>query len=133
MLALTAGLQGVAFARDPSAASAAASQASTGSVAEAGSVLVGGSIVALGLAGSAVVTSVEAVGEGSVVVLQGLSDATTASIRVVGGVSVAVGSVVEVVALSTGCVLINAGRMIAFVPNEVGRALVHQRPLASLR
>lgn len=123
-----------AMAGDPAGASAAgASEASAGSLAVAGSVVVGGSLALLAAGGSAVVASVTVVGAGTVVVLRGASDAATASIRIAGAASVVVGSVVDVVAVGTGCVLMSAGRVVAFVPNEVGRALVRQRPLASLR
>jgi|GEM_PF-2141827 len=132
LLAFT--LHTTARAADPAAASAAtASEASVGSLAAAGSVVVGGSLALLAVAGTAVVASVTVVGASTVMVLRGASDAATASVRVVGNASLAVGSVVDVVAVSTGCVLMSAGRIVAFVPNEVGRALVHQRPLASLR
>lgn len=122
-----------AQAGDPIDASLRASRASIAAAGFAGSVVVTGSIAALTLAGTAVVTGVEAVGDGSVVVLRGLGGAAGASVRLAGGVSLAVGTVVEVVAVGTGCALMQAGRMIAFIPNEVGRALVHQRQLAELR
>lgn len=122
-----------ARAGDPIDASLRASRASIAAAGFAGSVLVTGSIGALTLAGTAVVTGVEAVGDGSVVVLRGVGGAANASIRLAGGVSLAVGTVVEVVAVGTGCALMQAGRMIAFIPNEVGRSLVHQRQLAELR
>lgn len=125
-------VHGSASAQDPAGASEA-SAASAASVAMTSSVVVRGSIATLAFAGSVVVTAVDAVGESTVVALRGASDGTEASVRIAGGASVAVGSLVEVVALSTGCALISAGRMIAFIPNEIGRALVHQRPLASLR
>ncbi|MEO8937742.1 MAG: hypothetical protein ABI277_06005 [Burkholderiaceae bacterium] len=120
-----------ASAQDPAGASEA-SAASAASVAIASSVVVRGSIATLAFAGSVVVTAVDAVGESTVVALRDASDGAEASVRIAGVASVAVGAVVEVVASSTGCALISAGRMIAFIPNEIGRALVHQRPLASL-
>ncbi len=122
-----------AEAGDPVDASFRASRASIAAAGFAGSVVVTGSIAALTLAGTAVVTGVEAVGDGSVVVLHGVGGAAGASVRLAGGVSLAVGTVVEVVAVGTGCALMQAGRMIAFIPNEIGLALVHQRQLAEWR
>ena len=43
----------------------------------------------------------------------------------IAGASVAAGTVVVVTALSTGWVLSAAGEAIAFVPNEIGRALLY--------
>ena len=126
-------IHGVAFAADPGQSSVAASEASGASVVAVGSAVVVGSLATMALAGSAVVASVETVGDVSVVVLRGVSDASDVTLRIAGGVSVVAGSIVEVVALGTGCALMTAGRMVAFIPNQIGRALVHQRPLAALR
>lgn len=126
---LAIAFQTMAIASDASAVS----EESAASMAGSASVVVSGSLFALTAAGSAVVASVETAGDGSVIVLRGLAGAGSASVRIAGGASVVVGSVVEVVALATGCALIHAGRMIAFVPNEIGRALVHRRAVSSGR
>jgi hypothetical protein len=42
------------------------------------------------------------------------------------GASLVVGSAVEVVAVSTGSLLVASGKAIAFIPNEIGLALLHQ-------
>ena len=42
-----------------------------------------------------------------------------------GGLSLATGTVLEVVTASTGQVLVMSGRAIAFLPNEAGKALLH--------
>ena len=39
--------------------------------------------------------------------------------------SVAAGTAIAVTAISTGWVLSTAGQAIAFVPNEIGKALLH--------
>jgi hypothetical protein len=74
------------------------------------------------------VVSVEATATGAIWVLERASDGAEASVRLVGrgiaGVSVAAGTVVVVTALSTGWVLSAAGQAIAFVPNEIGAALL---------
>lgn len=75
------------------------------------------------------VVAVEAASEGTVWVLENASDGVRASVvlsgQLAGGLSVAAGTAVLVTAVSTGWVLSTAGRVIAFVPNELGRALLH--------
>jgi hypothetical protein len=75
------------------------------------------------------VVSVEATSTGAVWVLERAADGTRASLRLVGrglaGASIAVGTVVVATALSTGWVLSAAGEAIAFIPNEIGRALLY--------
>jgi hypothetical protein len=111
-------------------------RASTGSIltpSVAAGVLVAGTLSTLQLTGQAVVASVETVADGTVIVLRGASDAGTTSVRVAGAVSVSVGTAVRVVAMSTGCALMAAGQMIAFIPNDVGNSLVHQSRATALR
>jgi hypothetical protein len=64
-----------------------------------------------------------------VYVFERVSDGAVASVQVVGkgaGVaSVAVGTVVTVSAIGAGVLLSTAGQVIAFIPNEVGVALLH--------
>lgn len=92
-------------------------------------VVVGGSLSMLVASGQVVVASVETVGEGIVIVLKGASEAGGASIQMstqaAKGLSLAAGSVVNVVALSTGHMLVMSGKAIAFIPNELGKALLH--------
>ena len=75
------------------------------------------------------VVAVEATSTGTVWVLERASDGARASIQLVGrgiaGASIAAGTVVVATALSTGWVLSAAGEVIAFVPNEIGRALLY--------
>jgi hypothetical protein len=83
------------------------------------------------VSGGAVLTvvAVEASAEGTVWVLQRASDGARASVRLsaraAGGLSVAVGTAVTVAAISTGWVLSAAGQAIAFIPNQVGAALLY--------
>ena len=110
-----------ASAADPSAPSKAISEL-TGSV-------VLGSIVAVAVTGSAVVESVNAVGDGIEIVLEGAGQASRATVHLSGaaarGLSIVAGTVVQVVALSAGQALVLSGKVIAFIPNEVGQALLH--------
>ncbi|MFN5164757.1 MAG: hypothetical protein ACK5JG_05315 [Pseudomonadota bacterium] len=76
-------------------------------------------------AGAFTVVSVAASAEGSVWVLERASDGARASVRFAGHASAAVGAAVVVATVSTGWVLSAAGAAIAFIPNELGRALLH--------
>jgi hypothetical protein len=75
------------------------------------------------------VVAVEATSVGTVWVLERASDGARASVRLsaqaAGALSVAAGTAVLVTAMSTGWVLSAAGRAIAFIPNEIGAALLH--------
>lgn len=81
-------------------------------------------------AGAAItVVSVEASAAGTVWVLERASDGARASVRLSGraleGASVAVGTALTVTAISTGWVLSAASTAVAFVPNEIGAALLY--------
>ena len=75
------------------------------------------------------VVAVEAASNGTVWVLERASDGVQTSVTVsgavAGGASLAVGAAVVVTAVSAGWILSAAGQVIAFVPNEIGRALMH--------
>jgi hypothetical protein len=71
------------------------------------------------------VVAIEASAEGTVWVLERASDGVRASITVAGGVSVTVGTAVVVTAISAGWVLSAAGQAIAFIPNQIGAALLY--------
>jgi hypothetical protein len=91
------------------------------SVAVPASMLVGGAALS--------VVSVTAVSEGTVIVLERVADGTGASVLLASGaagtLSMASGTVVVVTALATGWLLSTAGQVIAFIPNELGRALLY--------
>jgi hypothetical protein len=86
-------------------------------------------LVVLSAGATLTVVAVEASAVGSVWVLERASDGARASVRLgseaVGALSVAAGTVVVVTAVSTGWVLSTASRAIAFVPNEIGAALLY--------
>ncbi|MDT7837732.1 hypothetical protein [Aquabacterium sp. OR-4] len=79
------------------------------------------------LAGGALLTvvAVQASAEGTVWVLERVSDGARLSLQMAGGAVLASGAVVTVAALSSGWVLSQAGRVICFIPNEIGQALLH--------
>lgn len=70
-------------------------------------------------------TAVEASADGGTWVLERGSDGARISLRVAGGASVAVGAAVTVTAVGAGWLLSSAGRVLAIVPNELGRGLLH--------
>lgn len=75
------------------------------------------------------VVAVEASATGVLCVLERASDGARASVtlsaQAAGGLSVGVGTVVVVTAFSAGWVLSAAGRAIAYIPNEIGAALLY--------
>lgn len=86
--------------------------------------------VALSSAGaSLVVTSVVVTARGTLYVLERTSDGATASIEVLGkaasGASMVVGSTLMVSTVGAGVLLSAAGEVVAFIPNALGRSLMH--------
>jgi hypothetical protein len=79
------------------------------------------------VAGSAAFTIVvvEASAAGTVWMLERASDGARASVHFAGHVSASVGTAIVVSVVSTGWVLSAAGAALAFIPNELGRALLH--------
>nr|WP_316641842.1 hypothetical protein [uncultured Roseateles sp.] len=75
------------------------------------------------------VVAVEASAAGTVCVLERASDGARASIKLsgqlAGGVSLVAGTAVLVTAMSTGYLLSAAGAAVAFIPNEIGKALLY--------
>ena len=86
--------------------------------------------VALSTAGAVlVVRTVEVSARGSVYVLERASDGARVSVEIadvgVRGASLATGAIVTVSVLGAGVVLSAAGEAIAFIPNAIGQALLH--------
>jgi hypothetical protein len=69
-----------------------------------------------------------------VLVLERASDGARASVEIAGrgvaGASLAVGSVIGCSVIGSGVVLSAAGQAIAFIPNVIGRALLHDEQLS---
>ena len=126
-------LMASAPARAQSEASAALSLLPVASVvgtASAGAAAVSVLPVALSTAGAVLtVKAVESTARGTVYVLERASDGARASVEVSGraasGVVIGVGTAVAVSAMATGVLLSLAGEVLAFIPNELGRALLH--------
>lgn len=87
-----------------------------------------GSLSAVAASGQLVVEGIEKTAEGMVVVIKGSGKAASATVKLSGkavkGLSIAVGEAVELTALSTGYTLYYSGKAIAFIPTEVGKALI---------
>ncbi|RYF67739.1 MAG: hypothetical protein EOO29_36380 [Comamonadaceae bacterium] len=106
------------------AASVAGAAAST-VVAVPAALSVGGAVLT--------VVAVEASVDGTVYLLERASDGARASVKVSGrvadGASQAVGTTVLVSVIGTGVLLSAAGEVLAFLPNALGRALLHNERL----
>jgi hypothetical protein len=100
----------------------------------AGASTVAGSVVAIPVALSTagavlVVKVIEVSAHGMVYLLERASDGVQVSVEVLGrgasAVSVGVGTAVTVSVIGAGVLLSAAGEAIVFIPNELGRALMH--------
>ncbi len=143
LIAACAALTGVVIPMDAKAQSDA-SAVSTLSALPLASVVVAsasvGSVVAVPLvlstAGAVlVVKAVEVSARGTVYLLERASDGAVASIEIVGkgvgAASMAAGTLVTVSVIGAGVVLSAAGQVIAFIPNALGRALLHNERLTN--
>jgi hypothetical protein len=86
--------------------------------------------VALTVSGAVlVVKAVQASTTGTVYVLERASDGARVSVNVSGAAvsatAIGVGSVVTVSVIASGVILSTAAEVLAFIPNEIGRALLH--------
>ena len=132
---MAAGILGLAAACAASAqgwstrGSMALSNASAASLAGSG-LIVTGSIELIAASAELTVQAVQAVGESTVLVLQSASQAAAISVltsaQLVAAASVGVGTLVHTMGEPTGYALYVGGTLIAFVPNHVGRSLIHQ-------
>lgn len=117
-----------------------ASVVGTGS-AVAGSAAAGAAVVsavpaALAVSGAVlVVKAVEVSARGTVIVLERASDGARASVELSGraasGVVTGVGTAVAVSVIGAGVVLSAAGEVLCFIPNELGRALLHNEKITN--
>ena len=82
---------------------------------------------------SLVLRAVESTARGTVWVLERASDGARVSVevaaRAAGAASLALGTAVTVSAIGAGVILSVAGEAVAFIPNAVGRALLHNQRL----
>lgn len=108
----------------------------SGDLSLASAVIIGGSVLLTSGAGELVVRSVEASGDAVTVVAHGVSDASELVLRMsadlAGTLSIATGSVMTAIAHGTGTLLVHAGKVVAFLPNELGRELLHRRRIGEV-
>lgn len=130
-LALVAAL-GAALAQPVPAAAHRRGDASEASLALSAlpvAVSIGAPVAVLSAGVVFTVIAVEASADGFVWVLENVADGVRCSVKfagkAVGGVSVGIGTAVTVSAIGAGWVLSAAGTAIAFIPNEVGKALLY--------
>ncbi|HJU23358.1 MAG TPA: hypothetical protein VJ891_12690 [Casimicrobiaceae bacterium] len=111
-------------AQDSTAASSEASQAAI----DGSGMIVDGSAKLIRAGAMFVVAGVTSTADASVIVLRDVATGSEASVRVgvdvLRGGSIAVGQTVAVVAEAAGFSLVTGARLVAFIPNEVARALV---------
>lgn len=88
-------------------------------------VLSAGPVAVVALGANLSVRAVEASADGTTWVLERTADGARVSVKLAGNASVAVESSVVVTAVATGHVLSVAGQAVAFLPNEIGAALLH--------
>lgn len=123
-----------ANAADPSTTLSRSSQLSGASVGLVAGTVVFGSLSAIALGGAATVTALEAAGESTNVVLTNATTGAKASLRVASDglrtSGIAVGSALEISVVATGTTISCAGKLVAFIPNELGRSLLHSAPIA---
>jgi hypothetical protein len=75
------------------------------------------------------VVAIEASADATVVIVERVSDGARASVKLsaqaAGALSIAAGTIITVTAIGTGWVLSAAGQAIAFIPNQLGSALLY--------
>ena len=92
--------------------------------------------VALSTSGAVlVIKSVEVSARGTLCLLERVSDGVQVSVEIAARgaerTSLVVGKTVQVAVIGAGAVLSIAGEAIAFVPNEIGRALLHNERITN--
>lgn len=113
----------------PVASVVVAGSTAAGSVATAGAAVSAVPVAFSVVGASLVVKAVEVTASGTVYLLERASDGAQASVHIAGqaasGAVKGLGTVVAVSAIGTGLLLSTAGEVLAFIPNELGRALLH--------
>ena len=91
--------------------------------------LVDGSAQLFKDAGQLSVTGVKTVGNVSIITLRGLAGGAEASVQVsskaIEGSAIGVGMALQATVSVTGVLLVSAGKALMFVPNEMGKSLLH--------
>ena len=91
---------------------------------------VGAPLLVLSAGAALTVVAVNASAHGTVWVLERASDGARASVHLAGHAAAGVGTVLVATAVSAGLVLSAAGEAIAFIPNELGAALLYNERIS---
>jgi hypothetical protein len=113
----------------PVASVVGTASAVTGSAAVAGAAVSAVPVAFSVMGASLVIKAVEVTASGTLYVLERVSDGAQASVRISGHMASGVGTVVGVSAIATGVLLSTAGEVLAFIPNGLGRALLHNEKI----
>jgi len=112
------------------------SQASAASVdlsSQGLSEIVGGSGHVLMAGSQASIAAIETAGDVTFITLRAVGQSGTVTLRiastVVGQAMIGTGQLVKVVGIGSGTLLTASGRLLAFVPNELGKSLVYSNRL----
>jgi len=104
---------------------AASGNGDSGPVAGSAAVVIGGAYVVSGVA--------QSVAGGVEVVLTSVGSAAKLSVKLAGktvdAIGLSVGTTVQVVSETTGTLLVASGKVLAFIPNALGEALLSQKRL----
>ena len=104
------------------------SQGST-NVSVASGMIVTGSMATLANGGNLIVSGIGTAGESVLLTLKSSAETGAVSVRipaaVVGTASIAVGTTIQAIVESTGYALLASGKLVGFIPNEVGTSLIH--------
>lgn len=96
-------------------------------------IVVIGSMSMLEGSGKIIVDTVSTAADGVTVVLKGSTQAVSTTIKLsskaIEKTALVSGTAVEVSATTTGYLLVSAGKVLAFIPNEVGNALMHHNKI----
>lgn len=100
----------------------------------ASGVVVGAPISVLVGAGSLVIASVTLIADGVLVVLKSSATGSQATVKLstegAKGLSLVAGSAVDITVMSTGYLLVQGSKAIAFIPNDMGKSLLHHSAVA---
>lgn len=134
-LTLAFGLHAAAQAQSElSAISVAPIVLSATAISATGAALSVGATALLSAGVTLTVVSVEVVGGVTVWVLERASDGARLSLRMAGklaeGAALSVGTAVVVSVIGAGVVLSAAGQALAFIPNEIGKALLYNEQVS---
>jgi hypothetical protein len=98
-------------------------------------IVLSGSVSAVAASGQLVIESVEAGADTLTIVVKASGKAASTTIKLSGKaikkVGFVAGQAIELTAISTGHFLVLSGKAVAFIPNEVGQALIDHKKVSN--